>query len=83
MTEIGAFEAKNQFSRLIERARHGEVFTITHRGVAVARLVPASGEPDVTRSREALRRLRAGAKQRIGARISPDEILEWIAEGRR
>ncbi|HZL01030.1 MAG TPA: type II toxin-antitoxin system prevent-host-death family antitoxin [Caulobacteraceae bacterium] len=83
MTEIGAFEAKNQFSRLIERARHGEAFTITHRGVAVAKLVPVCEGPDVAKAREALARLRAGAKQRRGAPISRDEILKWIAEGRR
>lgn len=83
MTEIGAFEAKKQFSRLLDRARHGEAFTITHRGVAVAKLIPVEGEADVTRAREALARLRSGAKEHLGAPISRAEILDWIAEGRR
>ena len=83
MTEIGAFEAKTHFSRLLDRARNGEVFTITHRGVAVARLVPLDEEHDVARARQAMARLRTRAGRQIGAAISVDEILEWKRAGRR
>ena len=83
MTRIGAFEAKNQFSRLLDRARGGEAFTITHRGVAIARLLPVGDEPDIAKAREALARLRHEANRGQGAPISRQEILEWIAEGRR
>jgi prevent-host-death family protein len=46
MTEIGAFEAKTHFSRLLDRARLGEEFIITHRGMAVARLMPIADAPN-------------------------------------
>lgn len=38
--EVGAFEAKNKLSALIERAEHGEEIVITRRGQPVAKLVP-------------------------------------------
>jgi prevent-host-death family protein len=43
MEEIGVFEAKTHLSELLERVAAGEEFTITRRGRAVARLVPAAG----------------------------------------
>ncbi|MEO8811536.1 MAG: type II toxin-antitoxin system prevent-host-death family antitoxin [Caulobacteraceae bacterium] len=83
MTEIGAFEAKTHFSRLLDRARRGEAFTITHRGVAVAKLVPIRDERGAAGAREALGRLRDRASDHLGAPISMDEIFEWKSTGRR
>jgi prevent-host-death family protein len=83
MTEIGAFEPKTQFSRLLDRAKNGEAFTITHRGVPIARLGPVSQGPDVAKVREALARLRRHARDHGGAPISTDDILEWKAAGQR
>jgi prevent-host-death family protein len=37
---IGAYEAKTQFSALLEKVEAGEEFTITKHGTPVARLVP-------------------------------------------
>jgi prevent-host-death family protein len=82
MTEIGAFEAKTQFSRLLARARAGEAFTITHRGAAIAKLVPI-GEPDERASREAFARLRRRAGAHKGEPINASDILSWCDEGRR
>lgn len=42
MHTVGAFEAKTQFSRLLERVDRGEEVVITRRGQPVARLVPAA-----------------------------------------
>jgi prevent-host-death family protein len=84
MTEIGAFAAKNQFSKLLERAGRGEEFVITHRGKPVAKLVPATVGHDPAKAREALARLRRNAKGAvIGPPVTAEEILEWIREGRR
>lgn len=41
MTTIGAFDAKAQFSALLDRAAAGEEITITKHGKPVARLVRA------------------------------------------
>ena len=46
MSEIGAFEAKNKLSELLERAEHGEEIVITRRGRPVAKLVPLDGGHD-------------------------------------
>jgi prevent-host-death family protein len=40
-TEVGVREFKNGASRFIERVEAGEVLTVTRRGKAVARVVPA------------------------------------------
>ena len=53
--KIGAFEAKTQLSKLLERVRRGELITITRHGTPVARLVPAESTPSIdvkTASRE-------------------------------
>ncbi len=41
MPEVGVFEAKTRLSELLERVAAGEEITITRRGRAVARLIPA------------------------------------------
>ena len=40
-TAVGAFEAKNTFSDLLDRVGRGAAFTITKHDRPVARLVPA------------------------------------------
>ena len=40
MTTIAADRAKGEFDELLSRAAQGEEFTITERGLPVARLVP-------------------------------------------
>jgi prevent-host-death family protein len=83
MTEIGAFEAKTHFSRLLDRARLGEEFIITHRGMAVARLMPIADAPNESRTRQVLARLRARARQHPEDQVSLEEIIAWRDEGRR
>ncbi|MBN2575735.1 MAG: type II toxin-antitoxin system prevent-host-death family antitoxin [Deltaproteobacteria bacterium] len=39
---VGAFEAKNRFSELLDRVRHGAEVVITKHDRPVAKLVPAS-----------------------------------------
>ena len=43
MTEIGASEAKNKLSALLDRVERGEEVVITRRGRAVAKLAPMAG----------------------------------------
>jgi prevent-host-death family protein len=62
MTEIGAFDAKNQFSKLLARATRGEEFTITHRGRPVARLLPIHDAPNLDEARAAYGRMRERAR---------------------
>lgn len=48
-TAIGAFEAKNRFSELLERVGRGAEITITKHDSPVARLVPAGSNAAVER----------------------------------
>jgi prevent-host-death family protein len=57
MDEIGAFEAKNKLSALLERVEHGEEILITRRGKPIAKLVPASAVPSRAAAREAANRI--------------------------
>lgn len=76
---VGAFEAKNTFSELLEQVRRGAEITITKHDRPVARLVPAraSGQKERTKATAELRSLR----ERYSLKGS--SIRELIAAGRR
>jgi prevent-host-death family protein len=61
--EIGAFEAKNRLSALLDRVELGEVIVITRHGKPVAKLVPETGGLDSSQAIAASERIRARAKQ--------------------
>jgi prevent-host-death family protein len=63
MTDVGAFEAKTHFAQLLQRVERGEEITITRRGKAVARLVPAAARPDKEAALATFRRLRERARR--------------------
>lgn len=73
MTEVGAFEAKNKLSALLDRVEQGEEVTITRHGRPVARLVPANREVDRAQIQEALQRMRDRAER---AKLGP---FDWEA----
>jgi prevent-host-death family protein len=61
MTTVGAFEAKTNFSALLERAERGEHIVITRRGKPVARLMPlAPADDKASQALAKLRELRRG-----------------------
>lgn len=63
MTEVGAFEAKNKLSALLDQVECGEEITITRHGRAVARLVPVTGQLNPAKAQAALQRMRDRAVQ--------------------
>ena len=82
--EVGAYEAKTHLPKLLERVRRGERITITKRGKPIAELRPVA-KTDRIALRGALARLdesRARLRAR-GVRVSKEEILSAIREGRR
>lgn len=83
MTEIGAFEAKNKLSELLDRVERGERVVITRHGKPVAEMIPAAAK-DVRRQRavEASRRIRERA-EKSGGRFDWDEWKKFRDEGRR
>lgn len=80
MDTVGAFEAKTNLARLLDRVASGETLTITRRGHPVARLVPVEDD-EVSRSRQAARRIFERRKRLRGASLS--ELLETVHEGHR
>jgi prevent-host-death family protein len=74
MPEIGAFDAKNRLSELLERAEHGEEIVITRRGRPVAKLVPVDGTRNREKAREAMRSIRALAEE---MKLGPFDWEEW------
>ncbi|MBX7074937.1 MAG: type II toxin-antitoxin system prevent-host-death family antitoxin [Pirellulales bacterium] len=77
---IGAYDAKTHFSAILQRVANGEEFTITHRGVPVARLAPAQPATSAEARREAIRAMRQVASR---SQLRGLKVKELIAEGRK
>jgi len=77
--QIGAFEAKNRLSELLQLVENGEEVTITRHGKPVARLVPAS-QYDPERVKKALADLK---EMRSKHRLDGITTKELINEGRK
>jgi prevent-host-death family protein len=80
--QIGAFEAKTQFSNLLDRVRHGEQIVITHRGQPVARLVPFSTAPEAQAVDKALETIQDLSRKYATRGITIDDIKSWTNAGR-
>jgi prevent-host-death family protein len=79
MNPVGAFEAKTNLSRLLDRVAKGEHSTITRNGTAVAILVPATSQPRLSAEEitERFRKLRATIPS------GGPSVRELVKEGRR
>ncbi|MGH2558664.1 MAG: type II toxin-antitoxin system Phd/YefM family antitoxin [Thermomicrobiales bacterium] len=77
---VGAFEAKTQFSQLLDDVANGATVTITKHGVPVARLVPIRehGRPTPAEAIAAFREFRKRERITLGDLT----IRELIEEGR-
>ena len=82
MQQIGAFEAKNTFGSLLDRAEAGEDIVITRHGKPVARL---TSEPifDVAKAKAAAARIRQRAGKRKTGPFNWEEWKSYRDEGRR
>lgn len=78
--EIGAFEAKNRLSELLNLVENGQEVTITRHGKPVARLVSATGTRDQEKVQEALEWLKRTRRKR---KLRGMTIRQLIDEGRR
>jgi prevent-host-death family protein len=77
--QVGAFEAKNQLSALLDEVERGAEIVITRRGKPVAKLVPAAPGFDREKARRAAAGLRAISQTTTLGGI---KIKELIEEGR-
>ena len=78
MQSVGTYEAKTNFSQLLERVAGGEHITITRHGVPVAVLQPPVA-PRKRSSREAIEEIK---QLRKGRTLGDLTIREMIEEGR-
>jgi prevent-host-death family protein len=84
MKHVGIFEAKTNLSSLIEEVEKGGAVIITRHGKPVAKLIraePELTEEEMARRREALHAIRKTANE-LKINATPEEIKEWINEGR-
>ena len=79
MSEIGAFEAKTNLSRLLKRVQAGERFVIRKHNRPVAELIPFRPR-DAERIRAAITRLKAFQKTHSLSGLS---VRQMIKEGRK
>ncbi len=82
MIEIGAFEAKNTFGRLLDRVEDGEEIVITRHGRPVARLISNTGAIDRVQARAAAERIRARAYSLTGVTFDWTAMKQDRDEGR-
>ena len=84
MITVGSFEAKTKLAELLDKVEAGETVTITRRGKAVAKLVPATVDAEERARRRAfieeVKRKRAGWDR--GAKPGAT-IADLIKAGRR
>ncbi|TVR53678.1 MAG: type II toxin-antitoxin system prevent-host-death family antitoxin [Puniceicoccaceae bacterium] len=78
--EVGAFEAKNRLSALVEEAAKGQRVWITKRGKRVALLSSGKESEPTETTAEMLARFR---KLRRSARKGSESLKSLIEEGRR
>lgn len=76
---VGAFEAKNRFSELLERVHHGAEVVITKHDCPVAKLVPMSA-PEAAERKKTAEELRTLSKKYSLKGLS---VRALIDEGRR
>ncbi len=76
---VGAFEAKNKFSELLNRVRHGAEVVITKHDRPIAKLVPVSAPMEAERRKTTLE-LRTLSKRYSLKGLS---LRKLIDEGRR
>jgi prevent-host-death family protein len=79
MKIYGAYEAKTNFSKLLEFVIKGEKITITKHGVPVAIIQPAVTKPKIP----VLETIEQLIEFRKGNRLGDISISELIKEGRR
>ncbi|MGC2412920.1 MAG: type II toxin-antitoxin system prevent-host-death family antitoxin [Stellaceae bacterium] len=83
MKEVGAFEAKNTLSALLDLVERGEEVLITRHGKPVAKLRPPRSGDARERARAAGSRIRELAAQQKLGRFDWDERKSYRDEGRR
>jgi prevent-host-death family protein len=77
MGTISQRDLRNDNAAVMDAVERGESYTVTRRGVPVARLVPVAGEDGGLRCiRPAKARFTPGGLRRVAAHVSTAEVVE-------
>lgn len=77
MKTISQRELRNDNATVMDEVERGETYTVTRRGVAVARIVPLTGENSGLRCiRPARASFASGALPRVAAAVPTAEVLD-------
>ena len=82
MREVGAFDARNRSSQLLDLVEQGEEIMIARHGRPMARLVPSARRVDPDEARAALRRIRHRAERLRSGSFDWDEWKALRGTGR-
>ena len=77
MTSVNVYEAKTNFSKLLQRIAEGEEIVIANRGVPVARLIPFSEKPQGPRPL-GIDKGRARIREDFDAPLPPDILAAFL-----
>lgn len=78
MKTISQRELRNDNAEVMRGVEEGETYTVTRRGVPVARLVPLTGEPDLRCDRPAKKRPTYAAQTRLQTETPTAELLSEL-----
>jgi prevent-host-death family protein len=83
MKEIAVYQAKTRMSELLVAIERGEQFTITRRGLPVARLVSAApAKRGAVSQRQQVASVFAQLKAQRRGVVLDGDVKDWISEGR-
>ena len=77
---VGAYQAKTNFSQLLDKVAAGEEITIAKHGAPVAKLVPVKVRTSPSERLTAIQRIQ---KLGEGLSLSPLKIKDLVAKGRK
>ena len=83
MRTVQAAEAETHLAELLREVEAGESVAIARNGKAVAHLVPVSPEKDARARKEAVEEFMRQQAEWAPARVTAEEIVAWVREGRR
>ncbi len=76
MREISQRELRNDNAQIMREIERGESFTVTRRGVPVARVLPYDGEADLPLGRAATATTHYADLPRVLSSVSTTELLD-------
>jgi len=82
MRTISQRELRNDNAAVVRGVEDGESYTITRRGVPVARLVPLNEVTDLRCDRPAKKRPKYASQQRVKSAASTADVLDDLRGGR-